>query len=93
MAVKKMKSAEMKFSNDYQIACNEFIDLEVEMDELSSEKMDIKEFHKKRRDNEIKKKEIINKIFENRTQDSEYSKDVFAEMTNEKYKTSGWFFY
>lgn len=93
MAVKKMKSAEMKFSNDYQIACNEFIDLEVEMDDLSSEEKDIRKFHEKRRANEVKKKEIINKIFENRTQDSEYSKDVFNEMTNQKYKRSGWFFY
>ncbi len=31
------KSIEMKFSNDYQIACNEFIDFEIEMDKLSSE--------------------------------------------------------
>ena len=83
----------MKFSNDYQIACNEFIDLEVEMDELSTEEKDIRKFHEKRRANEVKKKEIINKIFENRTQDSEYSKDVFNEMTNQKYKRSGWFFY
>jgi hypothetical protein len=93
MAVKKMKSVEMKFSNDYQIACNEFIDLEVEMDELSAQDKDIQKFHEKRRANEVKKKEIINKIFENRTQDSEYSKDVFNEMTNQKYKRSGWFFY
>jgi hypothetical protein len=41
----------------------------------------------------LKKKEIINKIFENRTQDLDYSKDVFNEMTNPKYKSSGWFFY
>jgi hypothetical protein len=93
MAVKKMKSVEMKFSNDYQIACNEFIDLEVEMDELSAQDKDIQKFHEKRRANEVKKKEIINKIFENRTQDSDYSKDVFNEMTNQKYKRSGWFFY
>ena len=93
MAVKKMKSAEMKFSNDYQIACNEFIDLEVEIDELPVHKKDIIQFHEKRRANEVKKKEIINKIFENRTQDSDYSKDVFNEMTNPKYKKSGWLFY
>jgi len=93
MAVKKMKSAEMKFSNDYQIACNEFIDLEMEMDELSSEEKDVRKFNEKRRANEVKKKEIINKIFENRTQDSDYSKDVFNEMTNSKYKRSGWVFY
>ncbi len=35
MAVKKIKSAEMKFCNDSQIAYNEFIDLEVEINELS----------------------------------------------------------
>ena len=93
MAVKKIKSAEMKFTNDYQIACNEFIDLEMEIDNLSSEEKDIRKFHEKRRANEVKKKEIINKIFENRTQDSDYSKDVFNEMTNPKYKRSGWFFY
>lgn len=93
MAVKKMKSIEMKFSNDYQIACNEFIDFEIEMDKLSSEEKDIKKINEKRHANEVKKKEIINKIFENRTQDSEYSKDVFNEMTNQKYKRSGWFFY
>jgi len=37
----------------------------------------------------LKKKEIINKIFENRTQDLDYIKDVFNEMTNPKYKSSG----
>ncbi len=31
MTVKKMKSVEMKFSNDYQIACNEFIDFKLEI--------------------------------------------------------------
>jgi len=93
MAVKKMKSAEMKFSNDYQIACNEFIDFEFEIDELAEKEKDLKVIHEKRRANEVKKKEIINKIFENRTQDSDYSKDVFNEMTNPKYKRSGWFFY
>ncbi len=40
-----MKLVDMKFSNDYQIACNEFVDLEVEMDELSVEEMDIKKFN------------------------------------------------
>ena len=93
MAVKKMKSAEMKFSNDYQIACNEFIDFEFEIDKLAEQEKDLKVIHEKRRANEVKKKEIINKIFENRTQDSDYSKDVFNEMTNPKYKRSGWIFY
>jgi hypothetical protein len=93
MAVKKMKSAEMKFSNDYQIACNEFIDFEFEIDKLPEQEKDLKVIHEKRRANEVKKKEIINKIFENRTQDSDYSKDVFNEMTNPKYKRSGWIFY
>lgn len=93
MAVKKMKSSEMKFSNDYQIACNEFIDFEFEIDNLAEQEKDLKAIHEKRRANEIKKKEIINKIFENRTQDSDYSKDVYNEMTNPKYKRSGWFFY
>jgi hypothetical protein len=44
----------------------------VEIDKLSEKE--------KRCANEVKKKEIINKILENRTQDSNYSKDVLMKL-------------
>jgi len=89
MVVKKMKMEEMKYCNDYQVVCNEFVD---KLNDLSFY-TDIGNYNQKRQDNEIKKKEIVNKIFELRTQDENYSEKILNELKNEKYKKSGWFFY
>ena len=47
---------------------------------------DIKIFHEK------KKNSKWNKFSENRIDDSEYSKDIFNKIMNQKYKISGCFY-
>jgi len=89
MAVKKMRIEEMSLCNDYQVACNEFIDT---MNELKFY-TNIENYNQKRHDNEVRKKNIIKKIFELRKKDTDYSSNVESELNNEKYKKSGWFFY
>jgi len=89
MEVKKIRIDEMTLYNDYQVACNEFIDT---MNELKFY-TNIENYNQKRHDNEVKKKNIIKQIFKLRTKDTDYSANIEKELNNEKYKKSGWFFY
>lgn len=94
MAVKKARIDEMLYSNKYKMICNRFIDLENEkFAKINENCHDVAEYNTRVREIDDEKNQILGMIMELRKKDTQYSKEIFQELTNVKYKDSGWFFY
>ena len=94
MAVKKARIDEMMYSNKYKMICNRFIDLENEkFAKINENCHDVAEYNARVREIDDEKNQMLGMIMELRKKDTQYSKEIFQELTNVKYKDSGWFFY
>ena len=89
MEVKKMNIDEMKFCNQLKVICNEEIDYE----NLIIKGERTPEIYNKRKYYYILKNKKIDEILEYRKKVTDYDKGIMKELTNIKYKKSGWFFY
>jgi len=89
MEVKKMNIDEMKFCNQLKVICNEEIDYENKI--IRGERTP--EIYNKRKYYYILKNKKIDEILEYRKKVTDYDIGIMKELTNIKYKKSGWFFY
>ena len=89
MEVKKMNIDEMKFCNQLKVICNEEIDYENKI--IKGERTP--EIYNKRKYYYILKNKKIDEILEYRKKVTDYDIGIMKELTNIKYKKSGWFFY
>jgi len=89
MEVKKMNIDEMKFCNQLKVICNEEIDYENKI--IKGERTP--EIYNKKKYYYILKNKKIDEILEYRKKVTDYDIGIMKELTNIKYKKSGWFFY
>ena len=89
MEVKKMNIDEMKFCNQLKVICNEEIDYENKI--IRGERTP--EIYNKKKYYYILKNKKIDEILEYRKKVTDYDIGIMKELTNIKYKKSGWFFY
>ena len=89
MEVKKLNIDEMIYCNQLKVICNEEVDFnnKIILGERSPE------LYIKRQEAYKKKNDKIEQIIEYRKRKTDYDTEVMNELSNQKYKKSGWIFY